>query len=119
MGHGTQHPANAAYAALQLEIWKHDPGVYVATVEAAPSLDDVLPALKRQGARSVLLVPLMGVAGDHAQNDMAGEGKDSWASRLAAAGFAPKADLTGLGSRPAVAKLWIEHLKDAVKELDK
>jgi len=118
MGHGTEHPANAAYAALQFELWKHDASVFVATVESTPSLDDVLPALKRQGVRTVHLVPLMSVAGDHARNDMAGDEDDSWASILKAKGFQPKADLTGLGSRPAVAKLWIEHLKDAVKGLD-
>lgn len=118
MGHGTEHPANAAYAALQLELWKHDPAVFVATVESSPSLEDVIPALKRAGVRSVHLVPLMSVAGDHAHNDMAGDEDDSWASKLKAKGFTPKADLTGLGSRPAVAKLWIGHLKDAVKELD-
>jgi sirohydrochlorin cobaltochelatase len=118
MGHGTGHPANAAYAALQLELWKHDPSVFVATVESSPSLEDVLPALKRQGVRTVHLVPLMSVAGDHAHNDMAGAEPDSWASILKAKGFTPKAQLTGLGSRPAVAKLWINHLKDAVKGLD-
>ncbi|SNS06825.1 sirohydrochlorin cobaltochelatase [Humidesulfovibrio mexicanus] len=118
MGHGTEHPANAAYSALQLELWKKDPGVFVATVESSPSLEDIIPALKRMGARTVHLLPLMSVAGDHAHNDMAGSEEDSWVSILKAKGFAPKAELTGLGSRPAVARLWIEHLKDAVKELD-
>ncbi len=119
MGHGTEHPANAAYAALQLELWKHDQGVFIATVESTPSLEDVIPALKRGHVRTVHLVPLMSVAGDHARNDMAGDEDDSWASKLKAAGFATKAQLTGLGSRPAVAKLWIAHLKDAVAELGK
>jgi sirohydrochlorin cobaltochelatase len=118
MGHGTEHPANAAYAALQLELWKLDHDVFIATVENTPSLDDVIPVLKRQGVRTVHLLPLMSVAGDHARNDMAGNEDDSWASKLKAKGFAPKADLTGLGSRPEVARLWVEHLKDAVKELD-
>ncbi|MBI5518654.1 MAG: sirohydrochlorin cobaltochelatase [Desulfovibrio sp.] len=118
MGHGTEHPANAAYAALQLELWKKDPAVFIATVEDNPGLDDVILALKRQGLRGVVLAPLMSVAGDHARNDMAGGEDDSWASRLKAKGFAVRADLTGLGSRPAVAKLWIEHLKRAVQALD-
>ncbi len=118
MGHGTEHPANAAYASLQLALWRHDQHVFVATVESTPSLEDVIPALKRQGVRTVHLLPLMSVAGDHAHNDMAGPEEDSWASILKAKGFTPKAQLTGLGSRPAVAKLWIDHLKDAVKALD-
>jgi sirohydrochlorin cobaltochelatase len=117
MGHGTEHPANAAYAALQLALWKHDANVFVATVESLPSLDDLIPTLKRQGIRTAYLVPFMSVAGDHAHNDMAGAEHDSWASKLKAAGITPKPVLVGLGSRPSVARLWIEHLKDADKEL--
>ncbi|MDP2847754.1 MAG: sirohydrochlorin cobaltochelatase [Humidesulfovibrio sp.] len=118
MGHGTEHPANAAYAALQLALWKQDKSVFIATVEDTPGLDEIIPDLMRLGARTVHLTPLMSVAGDHARNDMAGPEADSWASKLKAAGFIPKADLTGLGSRPAVSRLWIDHLKDAVKALD-
>jgi sirohydrochlorin cobaltochelatase len=118
MGHGTSHPANAAYAALQLALWRRDRSVFVATVEDTPGLDAVLPELKRQGVRKAFLVPLMSVAGDHAHNDMAGKGAASWASRLKAVGIATQAEMLGLGSRPAVAKLWIDHLRDAMKELD-
>lgn len=118
MGHGTEHPANAAYAALQLALWRLNPSVFIATVEDTPGIDEIIPDLKRQGVRTVHLLPLMSVAGDHAHNDMAGPEEDSWASKLKAAGFTPKAQLTGLGSRPAVSRLWIEHLKDAVKGLD-
>ncbi|MDR3640689.1 MAG: sirohydrochlorin cobaltochelatase [Humidesulfovibrio sp.] len=117
MGHGTEHPANAAYAALQLALWKQDPSVFVATVESTPSLDDLIPVLKRQGVRTAYLVPFMSVAGDHAHNDMAGAEHGSWANKLKAAGITPKPVLVGLGSRPAVAQLWIDHLKDADKEL--
>ncbi|MDQ7834653.1 MAG: sirohydrochlorin cobaltochelatase [Humidesulfovibrio sp.] len=117
MGHGTDHPANAAYAALQLALWKRDKSVFIATVEGTPGLDEVLPELKRRGVRLAHLVPLMSVAGDHAMNDMAGADADSWASRLRAAGIASRAEMLGLGSRPAVAALWIDHLRDAVKQL--
>ena len=117
MGHGTSHPANAAYAALQLALWKHDKGVFIATVEDTPGLDEVIPEFKRQGTRKVFLVPMMSVAGDHAMNDMAGQEDDSWASRLKAAGIKSEPVLVGLGNRPAVAALWIDHLRDAVKEL--
>ncbi|MDO9084244.1 MAG: sirohydrochlorin cobaltochelatase [Humidesulfovibrio sp.] len=117
MGHGTDHPANAAYAALQLALWKHDQSVFIATVEGTPGLDEIIPVLKRQGVRAAHLVPLMSVAGDHAHNDMAGKDDDSWASKLKAAGIASTPVLVGLGSRPAVAGLWIDHLRDAVKEL--
>jgi len=118
MGHGTEHPANAAYSALQLALWKHDPMVFVATVESLPGLDALIPQLKRHGVRTAYLVPFMSVAGDHAHNDMAGKEADSWASRLAAAGVTPKPVLVGQGSRPAMAALWIAHLKDAMTELE-
>ncbi len=117
MGHGTAHPANAAYAALQLALWKSDQSVFVATVEGSPALIDVLPALKRQGTRKVFLVPLMSVAGEHAHHDMAGKQGDSWVSRLQAAGIQSEPVFKGLGSRPVVAELWIDHLRDAMKEL--
>ncbi len=117
MGHGTGHPANASYSALQLALWKRDRAVFVGTVEGSPSLADILPQLRAQGIRTAHLVPLMSVAGDHAHNDMAGPEEDSWASRLKKAGIASKPVLVGLGSRPAVAALWIDHLKDACKEL--
>ena len=76
MGHGTEHPANAAYAALQLALWKQDRSVFIATVEDTPGLDEIIPDLKRLGARTVHLAPLMSVAGDHARNDMAGPEAD-------------------------------------------
>ena len=117
MGHGTEHPANASYSALQLALWKRDRAVFVGTVEGAPTLEDLLPQLKALGVRTAHLVPLMSVAGDHAHNDMAGPEDDSWASQLKKAGIASKPVLVGLGSRPSVAALWIEHLKDACKEL--
>lgn len=117
MGHGAEHPANASYSALQLALWKRDRAVFVGTVEGSPTLADIIPQLRAQGVRTAHLVPLMSVAGDHAQNDMAGPEEDSWASQLRKAGIASKPVLVGLGSRPAVAALWIEHLKDACKEL--
>lgn len=117
MGHGTDHPANAAYAALQLALWKHDQSVFIATVEGTPGLDEVIPELKRLGVRSAHLVPLMSVAGDHAKNDMVGKDVDSWASKLKTAGIKSTPVLVGLGSRPAVAGLWVDHLRDAVQEL--
>ena len=69
-------------------------------------------------SRSPGTMPLMSVAGDHAHNDMAGQEHDSWASRLKAAGIASRSVLVGLGSRPVVAGLGIDHLRDAMQELD-
>lgn len=117
MGHGTEHPANAMYPAMQYQLWTLDPTAFVATVEGAPALDDVLPLLKRDHIRSVRLVPLMAVAGDHAHNDMAGKEEDSFASQIKALGIQTTPVLRGLAETPAVSALWLEHLRDAVKAL--
>ena len=117
MGHGTAHTGNAMYPALQYHLWMLDKDAFVATVEGAPSLDEVLPLLQRNSIRSARLVPLMAVAGDHAHNDMAGKEEDSFASRLKAQGIASTPVLQGLAETPAIAALWLEHLRDAVQEL--
>lgn len=117
MGHGTAHPGNAMYPALQYYLWQLDPNAFLATVEGTPSLDDVLPRLARNHARTVRLVPLMAVAGDHAHNDMAGKEADSFASRLSAAGMKPQPVLRGLAETPVLAQLWLAHLREAVQAL--
>lgn len=117
MGHGTHHSGNAMYPALQYHLWMLDKNAFVATVEGAPSLDDVMPLLQRNNIRSVRLMPLMAVAGDHAHNDMAGTEEDSFASRLKAQGIVSRPVLQGLAETPPVAALWLDHLRDAVKDL--
>ncbi|MES9997475.1 sirohydrochlorin cobaltochelatase [Desulfovibrio aminophilus] len=117
MGHGTGHPGNAMYPAMQYQLWTLDPNAFLATVEGTPALDDVLPLLKRNNVRSVRLVPLMAVAGDHAHNDMAGKEEDSFASQIKALGIQTTPVLRGLAETPAVSALWLEHLRDAVKAL--
>ena len=111
VGHGTDHPANMAYPALQYTLWRLDPNAFVTTVEGTPSFDDVVAELKQRGIKKAWLIPLFAVAGDHAHNDMAGKEKDSLASTLAAAGIAATPDFSGNGDRDAVAALWLEHLK--------
>lgn len=117
MGHGTHHSGNAMYPALQYHLWMLDKGAFVATVEGAPSLDDVLPLLARDRIRSVRLVPLMAVAGDHAHNDMAGTEEDSFASRIKAQGMGSAPVLQGLAETPAVAAIWLDHLREAMQDL--
>lgn len=111
MGHGTIHFANAAYC--QLEHTFHTEGfshVYVGTVEGYPTLDCIIPQLKANGIRQVMLMPFMIVAGDHARNDLAGTQPDSWKSRLEAAGFSTHMLYRGLGELPAIAQLLASHL---------
>lgn len=111
MGHGTDHPANAAYALLE-NTFRFDGAerVYVATVEGFPNFDYVLRRLHRQGVSRVRLAPLMVVAGDHAQNDLAGPEEDSWKSVLESEGYHVQCDLRGLGEYDEVAALFAAHL---------
>ena len=83
MGHGSRHENNAVYARLQ-DIWNRMgcKDVFLGTVEASPDLEEVIKQLRESGYRKVVLTPLMLVAGDHAHTDMAGDGPDSWKSRL-------------------------------------
>lgn len=115
MGHGTEHHANAAYALLEYVL--HDRGrkdVLIGTVEGWPGLEQVLHRLEeRPAVRRVELRPLMLVAGDHAKNDLAGAGADSWNSRLKAAGYETNCVLRGLGEYPGVRALFVEHARRA------
>lgn len=115
MGHGGVHPANAAYAVLQMKLEQAGFGhSYVYTVEGFPSFESVLEKLQKQKVRKVKLMPFMLVAGDHANNDMAGDEPDSAKSQLLAAGLEVETQLTGLGENAAIQELYVQHLKDAI-----
>jgi len=118
MGHGTHHPANIYYPALQWYLERHDPLAFVGTVEGAPDLDWLLSQLKNMVVRKVLMVPLMSVAGDHARNDMAGEEPDSWKSVFAEAGITSRSVLHGLAEYPEFRAIWLDHLRKAMLALD-
>ena len=91
---------------------------YIGTVEAEPSLDTVLRLLKeKKSYRRVVVKPLMVVAGDHANQDMAGEGEDSWKSRLEAEGYTVQCILRGLGENPDIQALYVDHARKAMKRL--
>lgn len=117
VGHGTDHPANMAYPALQYTLWRLDPNAFVATVEGTPSFDDVVAELGKRNVKKAWLLPLFAVAGDHARNDMAGTEKDSLASRLKAADIEVVPVLSGNGDHEAVAAVWMDHLKTVVQGL--
>ena len=117
MGHGSAHRANVVYPALQgiFELQSR-PDIRVGTVEGWPGLAEVCAALARSRASRVLLVPLMLVAGDHAQNDMAGPGPHSWRSVLAGQGYRVDWVRHGLGSEKAVQDLYAAHLRGVLQE---
>ena len=117
MGHGSAHRANVVYPALQgiFELQSR-PDIRVGTVEGWPGLAEVCAALARSRASRVLLVPLMLVAVDHAQNDMAGPGPHSWRSVLAGQGYRVDWVRHGLGSEKAVQDLYAAHLRGVLRE---
>lgn len=118
MGHGTPHMANAMYSELQLALSRTSDRFFVGTVEATPAFEDVLAALKKTQYRTVLLSPFMIVAGDHANNDLAGAEPDSWLSRFKKAGFRVETALTGLGDYPEVEKLFVKRVQELMGELN-
>ncbi|MFP5212271.1 MAG: sirohydrochlorin cobaltochelatase [Acidobacteriota bacterium] len=116
MGHGNKnHPSDAIYGAMNGLLQDLSSNVHMGTVEGYPSIDDLLPKLK--GVKKVYLMPFMAVAGRHAQNDMAGDGPESWKSILTKNGFNCEVVLTGLTEYPEVVEVWLDHLKEAVAKL--
>lgn len=119
MGHGSEHFANATYAAFDYVLKDLGYGnAFVGTVEGYPELSDVLRHVKAYGAHRVHLVPLMIVAGDHATNDMAGDDEDSWKQTFTNAGFDVSCILRGLGQYQGVRDHLVRHVADAVAQLE-
>ncbi|MBC8586121.1 sirohydrochlorin cobaltochelatase [Youxingia wuxianensis] len=117
MGHGTEHEANATYAKLQQFLIDGGYNNYfIGTVEATPSLEDVLALVKDSGAQKVVLLPLMIVAGDHANNDMAGDEEDSWKSVFEKEGFEVQCVLEGLGQYAGIQNMFVQHVEKLMAE---
>ena len=120
MGHGTAHVAKVTYSQMQTQMDKlgYD-NVFIGTVEGEPeetACEAVIEAVKAAGYKNVILRPLMVVAGDHANNDMAGEEEDTWKSMFQAdGGFdSVTAQIAGLGSIPEVQELYVAHTKAVI-----
>ena len=119
MGHGTEHEYNKIYAQMQGVLSaKGAENYYVGTVEAEPSVDDVLEAIADKGYTRVVLRDMMVVCGDHANNDMAGDEEDSWKSIFTAAGYEVECVLEGLGQVPEIQQIYVEHAQAAVAQVE-
>lgn len=117
MGHGTTHYVNSVYAALDYTL--KDMGytrTFMGTVEAYPDLEVLIRQVDRVHPKRVHLAPFLLVAGDHANNDMAGNKKDSWKSRFEAAGYEVICHIKGLGEYESIRNIYLEHLRNAVTE---
>ena len=118
MGHGTEADSNQVYTKMQqtLAAMGKD-AYYIGTVEAEPTLEDVMAAMKDKGYSRVVLEPLMVDAGDHANNDMAGDEEDSWKSQLQASGYEVECVLKGLGEFEGIQDIYTDHIRAAVDSL--
>ena len=115
MGHGTSHTAKVSYSQMQaqMDALGYD-NVFIGTVEGEPeetACEAVIESIKEAGYKKVILRPLMVVAGDHANNDMAGDDADSWKSIFNASGAFESVDtqIAGLGRLPAIHELYVAH----------
>ncbi len=116
MGHGTEADSNGVYQTMQdyLSESGYD-NYFVGTVEAVPSLDDVIAKVKEGSYERVILEPMMVVAGDHANNDMAGDEDGSWKKAFEAEGYEVECLLRGLGENEDIRNLYAEHAKAAME----
>lgn len=125
MGHGTAHVAKVTYSQMQTQMQNLGfDNVFIGTVEGEPeetSCESVIEAVKAAGYKNVVLRPLMVVAGDHANNDMAGDDDDSWKTQFEASCAFDKVDtqIAGLGRVKAIESLYVAHTQAAVDSLTK
>lgn len=125
MGHGTSHTANVTYDQMQTQMEKLGfTNAFIGTVEGEPedtACDEVINKVKDAGFKKVILRPLMVVAGDHANNDMAGDDDDSWKSMFEASGNFDEIDcqIEGLGRIDAVEQLYVAHTQAAIDSIAK
>ena len=122
MGHGTSHAAKVSYSQMQTQMQElgYD-NVFIGTVEGEPeetACEAVIEAVAEAGYTKVVLRPLMVVAGDHANNDMAGEDEDSWLSMFKASGKFDSVDtqIAGLGEIEGIQQIYVEHTADAMNQ---
>ena len=123
MGHGTSHTAKVSYSQMQTQM--NDLGydnVFIGTVEGEPeetACEAVIEAVKEAGYKKVVLRPLMVVAGDHANNDMAGDDEDSWKSQFEASGAFDSIDcqIAGLGEIADIQQIYVDHTAAAIDEI--
>lgn len=123
MGHGTSHTAKISYSQMQNQMNALGYGnVFIGTVEGEPedtACEAVIEKIQEAGYKKVILRPLMVVAGDHANNDMAGDDDDSWKSQFEASGVfdSIETQIAGLGQIPVIQDLYVSHTHAAMEEL--
>lgn len=120
MGHGNEHLSTGLYKEFEIEMNKMYPSVttVVGVVEGTPDFESVVSLLRNKQVHDILLKPLMIVAGDHANNDMASDEEDSWKVQLTKHGISVQTVLRGLGDNKHIQHLFIKHAKDAADDMN-
>ncbi|OPX37117.1 MAG: sirohydrochlorin cobaltochelatase [Desulfobacteraceae bacterium 4484_190.2] len=118
MGHGNEYYSTGAYIEFQQALRKMYPDtpIFVGTVEGYPSLDNVVSGLTHMRVKKVLLKPFMIVAGDHANNDMAGDEDDSWKMVIKSKGIKVITAVHGIGENSKIADIYVVHIKNVAKD---
>ena len=110
VGHGTEHPSNATYNLINEILWKEGrQNIFLGTLKAYPSIEDVLRYLKNKNVKKIILSPFMIVAGTHTINEILGKEEDSWKSILEKEGYEVIGEQKGLGEYPELRNILIEH----------
>ena len=116
-GHGTGHPADALYCLLAGILKKENRNVYLASIEGALGLEDILPDLRERGAERVLVMPFMLVAGGHAEKNLFGADPQSWKSILERESYAVLSHNQGLGDSSEIISLFLGRTKSALEKM--
>lgn len=118
MAHGTPHPSNAYYSVMQNRLDEITGGkAMIFSVEGWPALEHIIPQLREKGIKNITLMPMMMVAGDHANNDMAGDEEDSYKNILIKEGFKVEPYLHGMGENMNVRKIFAQRADEAWQAL--
>ena len=113
MGHGTTHQVNVVYAGLDKKFkTSGHSNVFIGTVEAEPTIQDLVREVTAFQPSKIYMTPFMIVAGDHARNDMSGDDEDSWKNQFRAAGYDVECRMKGLGEYPAIQDMLIRHVTE-------
>lgn len=122
LGHGTAHVARVSYSQMSTQMQQLGyENVFIGTVEGEPeetACESVIEKVQAAGYTTVILRPLMVVAGDHANNDMAGSDDDSWKPMFEDAGLTVDCQIAGLGGIADIQALYIAHTKAAIDSLN-
>ncbi len=120
MGHGNEYFSTGIYIEFQQVMRKMYPKtpIFIGTVEGFPALDDVVEGLVHAKTKKIVLKPFMIVAGDHANNDMAGSEKDSWKNVIKARGIEVVPVTKGIGEKKSVAEIYVNHIRDCAHDND-